>query len=206
MVTNPQIVEKTLRAQAAKKSKAAPKRKVNAEESNDEDGQKEVVKEKKKQKRMVPTPGAFLALIFGLAQHNLVPESDVDEDEPAVEITLYVYIEKPPPPRSGPGKSKINENDKFVQRGPFKLESTDSYATFLRKVADVLPCPILNIIKEKVTWKCQTPANAKALPMAGEPGYLAMVEALKMKKRGSRVAIVIMPPPVKPAEKPVSCL
>jgi hypothetical protein len=97
MVTNPQIVEKTLRAQAAKKSKAAPKRKVNAEESNDEDGQKEVVKEKKKQKRMVPTPGAFLALIFGLAQHNLVPESDVDEDEPAVEITLYVYIEKPPP-------------------------------------------------------------------------------------------------------------
>lgn len=101
---------------------------------------------------------------------------------------------------------KINENDKFVQCGPFKLDLTDSYVMFLCKVVDILPCPILNIIKEKVTWKCQTPANAKALPMAGEPRYLAMVEALKTKKWGSHVAIMITPPPVKPAEKPVSCL
>jgi len=97
MVTNPQIVEKTLKAQAAKKSKVATKRKSNAEESNDEGAQKEIAKEKKKkQKQRAPTPGMFPALIFGLSQCDPIPDSEDGKDKPAVEITVYVYIEKPP--------------------------------------------------------------------------------------------------------------
>ena len=55
-------------------------------------------------------------------------------------------------------------------------------------------------------WKCQTPRNSPSLALGGETGYSAMIEDLQMKKAGSRVGIIMMPPPVKPVERPVCSL
>jgi len=138
--------------------------------------------------------------------HELTPacvlaESDDDLEEPVViDLTMYVYVEKPPIPGK---KGKLSDSDKYVQKGPFKLKSTENYATFLIKISTALPCPVLNIVQEKITWKCQTPQNSPSLPLGKELGYSAMLEAIKAKRAGSRVGIVMMPPPVKPAEQPV---
>ena len=127
---------------------------------------------------------------------------DSDDEIPPVDLTIFVYVEKPNPPRTA--KGKVEESDRYAQKGPFKLSSNDSYATFLRKVSTALPCPILHIIEEKISWKPQTPQNAKPLPMGAATGYSTMIDALKVKRVGARVGIVIMPPPKKPDEDTVN--
>ena len=129
---------------------------------------------------------------------------DSDDEIPPVDLTIFVYVEKPNPPRTA--KGKVEESDRYAQKGPFKLGSNDSYATFLHKVSTTLPCPILHIIEEKISWKPQTPQNAKPLPMGAATGYSTMIDALKAKKVGARVGIVIMPPPKKPDEDMVNLL
>jgi len=129
---------------------------------------------------------------------------DSDDEVPPVELTIFVYVEKPNPPRST--KGKVDKSKRYAQKGPFKLCSKDSYATFLCKVSTALPCPILHILEEKITWKPQTPQNAKPLPMGAETGYSTMIDALKAKRVGARVGIIIMPPPKKPNEDMVSLI
>lgn len=122
------------------------------------------------------------------------------EEPVVVDLTMYVYVEKP----AAPGrKGKLSDSDKYVQKGPFKLKSTDTYANFLVKISTALPCPVLNIVEERTTWKCQIPQNSPSLPLGGQLGYSAMIEAIASKRVGARVAIIMMPPPVKPAERPV---
>ena len=137
-----------------------------------------------------------------LTSQNFLDDSD--DEIPPVDLTIFVYVEKPNPPRTA--KGKVDEGDRYAQKGPFKLSSKDGYATFLRKVSTALPCPILHIPAEKMTWKPQTPQNAKPLPMGAETGYSTMIDALKAKRAGARVGIVIMPPPKKPDEDMVSPL
>ena len=117
-------------------------------------------------------------------------EDSDDKIPPAVDLTIFVYVEKPNPPRTA--KGKVDESDKYAQKGPFKLSSNDDYPAFLAKVSTVLPCPILHIIEEKIMWKPQTPQNAKPLPMGTEKGYSTMVDALKAKRVGAHVGIIIM--------------
>ena len=100
--------------------------------------------------------------------HELTPphvlaESDDDLEEPvAIDLTMYAYIEKPPIPGK---KGKLSDSDKYVQKGPFKLKSMETYSTFLNKISTALPCPVLNIVQEKMTWKCQIPQNSPSLPL-----------------------------------------
>ena len=129
---------------------------------------------------------------------------DSDDEAPPIELTIFVYVEKPNPPRLT--KGKVDESERYAQKGPFKLSSNDGYATFLRKVSTALPCPVLHIIEEKITWKPQTPQNAKPLPLGAETGFSTMIDALKAKRVGARVGIIIMPPPKKPDEDMVSLM
>jgi len=138
-------------------------------------------------------------LLCELTPACVLAESDDDLEEPVIfDLTMYVYIEKLPIPGK---KRKLSDSDKYVQKGPFKLKSMENYATFLAKISTALPCPVLNIIQEKITWKCQTPQNSPSLPLGKELGYSAMLEAIKAKQAGSWVGIVMMPPPVKPVEQ-----
>ena len=119
------------------------------------------------------------------------------EEPVVVDLTMYVYVEKP----AAPGrKGKLSDSDKYVQKGLFKLKSMDTYVNFL-KISTALPCPVLNIIEERTTWKCQIPQNSPSLPLGGQLGYSAMIEAITSKRAGARVAIIMMPQPVKPAER-----
>lgn len=128
--------------------------------------------------------------------------SDEDEDEKvSIPLTCYIYIERPAAPRVT--KGKISDAEKYVQKGPFVLQSTDSYSTFLLSISGAAPCPVLNIVDDKITWRCQTPGNSPYMPLGGRTGYTAMIDAIKAKRTGQHVVISMMPPPKKPAEKPV---
>ncbi|KDR71134.1 hypothetical protein GALMADRAFT_102840 [Galerina marginata CBS 339.88] len=191
-VTDPEILAKDAKkrekAAAAKKKKTetlTQKRKAADASDNDEDNSDAVgTEENDKKKKKCNTPA----------------ESDDDLEEPiAIDLTMYVYVEKPPIPGK---RGKLLDSDKYVQKGPFKLKSTESYSSFLVKISAALPCPVLNIVQEKMSWKCQIPQNSPSLPLGKELGYSAMLDTIKAKRVGSRVAIVMMPPPVKPAEQP----
>jgi len=82
----------------------------------------------------------------------------------------------------------------------------ESYSSFLVKILAALPCPVLNIVQEKMTWKCQIPQNSPSLPLGKELGYSVMLEMIKAKQAGSQVGIVMMLPPVKPVEQLVRAI
>lgn len=118
-----------------------------------------------------------------------------------MDLTFYVYIEKPTVPTR---KSKIPDTEKYIQKGPFKFKSTETYGAFLVRISKVLPCPVLNIVEKKTTWRFQTPQNSPSMPLGGPTGFSAMIESVAAKRTGTRVAIIMMPPPIKPAEETVS--
>jgi len=90
-----------------------------------------------------------------------------------------------------------------MQRGPIDFKSTDSYASFLVKVSQALPCPVLNIVEEKLTWKPQTPKNVTPLLLGSGTGFSAMVQSF-WNARKACIVMIMMPPPTRPAnEKPV---
>ena len=101
---------------------------------------------------------------------------------PLPSIGHYVYVEKPLVPQA---KGKPSESNKYIQKGPFKHKSTDTYCKFLVSISVALPCLVLNIIEAKITQKCQTPQNLHSLPLGGETSYSTMIEALQVKKAGS---------------------
>ena len=103
-------------------------------------------------------------------------------------------------------KGKCSESDKYIQKGPFKYKSTETYFKLSVSISAVLPYLVLNIVEAKITQKCQTPQNLASLPLGGETSYSTMIEALQAKKAGSQVGMIMMPPPVRPAERPVCVL
>jgi hypothetical protein len=118
---------------------------------------------------------------------------------PAIDITAYIQVSKPVSTSQTKLRTKLKADDLYIQKGPFKFQSDDTYQVFLSKIASVLPCPIGNLIESKITWKPQKPANASALPLGGETGFSALVDEFIGKKTG-RVVILVMPAPVKPTE------
>jgi hypothetical protein len=81
-------------------------------------------------------------------------------------------------------RSKPKAKDLYLQKGPFKFSSNNTYQTFLTKIALELPCPVANLIELKITWKPQKPANAAALLLGGETGFSALVDEFVHKKSG----------------------
>ncbi|KAJ7497586.1 hypothetical protein FB451DRAFT_238066 [Mycena latifolia] len=126
-------------------------------------------------------------------------DSDDDIDDGAdIEITVYIHIPMNAPTTSR-RKSKKSEAPETLQKGPFKLSSTTTYASFLSKIASTLPCRTENIYQQKMFWKPQKPMNAQPLLLGNTEGYEAMVTAMAERKK-ERVVIVSMPPPAEPME------
>ncbi|EDR06517.1 uncharacterized protein LACBIDRAFT_328724 [Laccaria bicolor S238N-H82] len=210
---NPQTIEKSLGIKSTTKKKESI---IDIDDKDEGAEQAHIEKNKKKKRPSIPVAFCFTSLVYsttieysdsearsvgkaGKSKKKKVIASDDSGDEiPPVDLTIFVYVEKPNPPHTA--KGNVEESDRYAHKGPFKLSSNDSYGTFLHKVSTALPCPILHIIEEKMSWKPQTPQNAKPLPMGAATGYSTMIDALKVKRVGARVGIVIMPPLKKPDE------
>ncbi|KAJ7924552.1 hypothetical protein B0H13DRAFT_2315455 [Mycena leptocephala] len=133
--------------------------------------------------------------------------ADVDndnDDDKNVPFKVYVDVLKPPLPTSSRKpvrKPAGGKDDDFVQRGPFKLNTKDSYSYFLSKLAEALPCRVDNIHQSKMKWKPQKPANGKLLPIGGKDGYEAIQDAMREKTK-ERVIVINMPAPAAPMDEP----
>ena len=134
-----------------------------------------------------------------------ISDDDSQAEDPEVyTLTAYILVERNiPQPQRGSRAQKIPEAEKYMQRGPIDFKSTDRYASFLVKISQALPCPVLNIVEEKLTWKPQTPKNATTLLLGGETGFSAMIRSFRNAKKACMV-MIMMPPPTRPInEKPV---
>ncbi|KIJ97344.1 hypothetical protein K443DRAFT_9995 [Laccaria amethystina LaAM-08-1] len=168
-VSNPEILEKAAK-EHERKAKAvkrgAPGVLSNTASDSEEGENKERDGKNKKKKSNT--------------EDTSVEANDGEDNPTAIDLTLYVYVEKPLIPQL---KGKPSESDKYIQKGPFKNKAMDTYSKFLVSISAVLPCPVLNIVEAKITWKCQTPQNSPSLPLGGETGYYTMIEALQPAER-----------------------
>jgi hypothetical protein len=125
------------------------------------------------------------------------------------EMTTYIYVERlvsnaPIRAASGSRAHKPTEEEKYVARGIVMFKASTPYATFILCISEQLPCATEDIIQEKITWRFQTPMKSAYLSLSGEVGFASMVNQLLGRKAGTRVIMLTMPPPKKPAiEKPV---
>ncbi|KAF8164406.1 hypothetical protein BJ912DRAFT_1004170 [Pholiota molesta] len=170
-----------------RKTRAGSKAVKSAKENEVQESEEEVEKETKTKKKR---------------KKKAVVQSDDETEEPVrvVEITAYIMVERPLPPQQRGRPAKVSENEKYLQRPPFKFLSSDNYATFIVKISQALPCSALNIIEDAISWKPQTPKSSALLLLGGETGYSSMVDHFVGKKQG-RVVMLMMPPPRKPVEK-----
>jgi hypothetical protein len=125
---------------------------------------------------------------------------DPDEDE-AVNIIGYVHVLKPTsallPPTRGRGVPKLKPESLYIERGPFKFLSDCSFDHFLSALAISLPCPVEDLVLDKITWVPQTPANRAPLPLGGAIGFDVLREEF-ISRTKARVVILTMPAPKKP--------
>ena len=132
------------------------------------------------------------------------PDS-VDGD--VVNITAYIHVLCPSPPCAAPKNQTQKPEDDYVQKGPFKFQSDDSYDAFLTNIAVALPCPSPDyIVAAKMTWKPQKPLKAPLFPLGGKLGFFIMVKQVAAKKGDGHVIILTMPAPTKPVEEQPVCL
>jgi len=128
-------------------------------------------------------------------------------DRDVVDITAYIHVLRPSPPSAAPKNWTRKPEDDYVQKGPFKFQSNDSYDAFLTNIAVALPCPSPDyIVTAKMTWKPQKPLKAPSFPLGSELGFSIMVEQVAAKKGDGRVIILTMPDPMKPVEEQPVCL
>ena len=132
------------------------------------------------------------------------PDS-VDRD--IFDITAYIHVLCPSPPSAAPKNRTRKLEDDYVQKGPFKFQSDDSYDAFLMNIAVALPCPSPDyIIAAKMTWKPQKPLKAPSFPLGSKLGFFIMVKQVAAKKGDGRVIILTMPAPMEPVEEQPVCL
>ncbi|CAA7262386.1 unnamed protein product [Cyclocybe aegerita] len=209
-VTVPKIVEKQASERA--KRQAAKQKKDQSKQKATTKGKNAITKKATPSSSKRKVLGDVSESDTGDVQEEVQPrkkakpsvkedDEDVVEAQEMYEITAYILVEKTlPPPQRGSRAAKVAEADKYLQRGPFKFKSTDSYSTFLVAISNALPCPVLNILQDKITWKPQSPKNATALLLGGATGYPALIETFRNKKPA--IVMLTMPPPSKPADKP----
>lgn len=131
--------------------------------------------------------------------------SDISEESPSVELTVYVFIPKKVLPGPPKGRGKPPTGDDYLSRGPFTISSSNSYETFLSKLAGCLPCRIENIHQSKLEWKPKKPGNAPKLTVGGKIGYPAMISEIRDKKSADHVMLLFMPPPAEPMVEATVC-
>ena len=209
-VKAPKTVGPTKKSTSVAPTKTATKRKAATPENEDtplsaeskEETQPDRKKSKTEGKYMHPSRERHCSNVLNSTAFDLSDIEDVEPTVNTVTLTAYILVEKNQPSQH-PGRknAKVAENDRFVQRGPFQFKDTDSYASFLVKISQALPCPLLNIVENKITWRPQTPKSTMPLLLGGQPGYDAMITTITSKKPG--IVMLTMPPPNKPAEKMV---
>ncbi|KAJ7732881.1 hypothetical protein B0H16DRAFT_1468392 [Mycena metata] len=124
----------------------------------------------------------------GKGKKKTLDDSDVDELPPS--ITYYIFIPKLIPVTSSKRcRSKVVEEDKFIQRGPFTIPMVAPYSELLHAIAAALPCPSENILETQILWKPKKPKNA---------------EKMEDKAPSARQILLYMPAPAKPLEETLS--
>lgn len=128
---------------------------------------------------------------------------DSDTDEPPPSITYYVFIPKVLPATSSKrnSRSKISDDDKYLQRGPFSVPTAAPYSKLLDGIAAALPCPRTNILEAQIVWKPKKPKNAEKLALGKADGYQVLVTEMEEKAPSGRQVLLYMPAPVKPLEE-----
>jgi hypothetical protein len=113
-------------------------------------------------------------------------------------IATYIWIPKNVPLVAGKGrKVKAKSDDDFLKKGPFMLHASDTFQTFLTKLAAALPCRPENIHQGKITWKPVKPLNAVPLPLGGVEGYKVMVNGATARKPAESMLVLQMPAPIR---------
>lgn len=125
--------------------------------------------------------------------------------EPAAQITVYIHVRKNAPPSTTTRSKAKAPVDEWLPRDPFRFSIDEPYDSFIRAIADALPCKLEAVPASDITWKPRVPQNAKPLKLGGTVGFEGMIETFAGKKDTTgRQLLLYMPPPAKPAEdKPV---
>lgn len=132
----------------------------------------------------------------------------LDEDPESIEVTAYIYVERPIP--SAPARTasssrvhKPTDEEKYLARGLITFTASTPYFSFLLSLSAQLPCTVKSLVQEKITWKFQVPQKSPYLALGGEVGFASMIKQNSTRKPGTRIIMLAMPPPTKPAvEKP----
>ncbi|KAG1844618.1 hypothetical protein DFJ58DRAFT_731139 [Suillus subalutaceus] len=144
-----------------------------------------VVDDKKVRERSIPRSDASEAM------------ADEDADAPR-KFTVYVQvwsasttIEKK--------SSKAAKGPAMITRGPFKIDTTQTFQKFKEAVAEVLPCRPIMLPVSKFVWKFKNPQNAPRKKIANEAGFEALVDAVMAKRTTENVVVWLYTP--KPAKE-----
>lgn len=181
MVSNPEIMKKQAKAREAKRKREEKKA-----------ASKRANPPQKKAKTSATT--------------NTVDDESDNQLIPSPTITAYALIPKKTPANSSKGKGRKTANtDDNLQKGPFTFNSTDTYETFLAKLAGALSCRVENINQNKIQWRPKKPATTPLLILGAAAGFHAMVDEMSSRKPGDRTILLSMPPPIEPMEAKIVC-
>ncbi|KAJ7615706.1 hypothetical protein DFH06DRAFT_1145747 [Mycena polygramma] len=129
-------------------------------------------------------------------------ESDDEDDDEEPPVTIAIYVQIPKNPTLASTKSRKakagSTDDDVLKKAPFTIDGKDKYATFLSKLAAILPCRPENIHEQKLTWKPVKPQNGSALPLGGSDGYKIMIQGISARKAAYRMILLTMPAPAPP--------
>ena len=132
------------------------------------------------------------------------------EDPENIEVTAYIYVEHPIPSALARTASsfrahKPTDEEKYLARGLITFTGSTPYFSFLLSLSAQLPCTVKDIVQDKITWKFQTPQKSPYLSLGGEVGFASMIKQNKSRKPGTRIIMLAMPPPIKPAVEKLVC-
>lgn len=130
-----------------------------------------------------------------------------DEEEDAIDILSYVTVilpvsAQPAVVRTRKTKSQAAETT-MAEHGPFKTKSTMTFNQYLDALADTLQCRKSHLPVPQLRWKLTKPQNDVEKPMTTDVGYEAMITAMK-ERRGGHMVRLVLPKPGKQAGALVS--
>ncbi|KAG1738921.1 uncharacterized protein EDB91DRAFT_1347532 [Suillus paluster] len=139
--------------------------------------------------------------IFDSLTQSEDSEGMADEDAPR-KFTVYVQVwSASTETQKKTGKAvKAPPLAVTVTRGPFKLDTAQTFLTFKQEVAKALPCRLTMLPVTKFEWKFENQAqSAPRKKIADQAGYEALVDAVSAKWTTDNVVVWLYTP--KPAKE-----
>lgn len=129
-----------------------------------------------------------------------VGESTSDEDANAArEFTVYVQVWAPAQVEKKSGRATKGPPVTIVSKGPFKIDTAQTFQAFKQEVANVLPCRLSMLPTSRFEWKFENQAqSAPRKKVADNAGYEALLDAVKAKHMTDHVVVWLYTP--KPAK------